>query len=126
MNNKKGYIILLNIFLALIVASQIRVWRAGPFSGYFFLQTFVGLALIVLGVYQTLRRKELKNIELPYPAIEIFLGAAFLYEFMPVLVNSVTIAVMAAGAVMMRRLRMFLFVNIILGIMALMTLLRLT
>ena len=108
----RGYIILLNIFLAIIVASQVRVWQAGLFSGYFFMQTFMGLSLIVLGVYQVLLRKDLKNIELLYPAIEIFLGTVFLYEFIPVLVNSMTIAVMVASEIMIRRFRIFLFVNI--------------
>ena len=111
-SNRKGYIILLNIFLAIIVASQVRVWQAGPFSGYLFMQTFMGFFFLVFGFFKALNWKifagsygdydliarRLKAYAYAYPAIELGLGAAFLLNYQPIAINSATLALMTVGA----------------------------
>lgn len=51
----KKYFQFLNIVLGLVIASQFRVWWSGPFSGYLFSLTFIGLALVCLGSYGATR-----------------------------------------------------------------------
>lgn len=82
--NRRSYVILLNIFLALIVTSQIRVWYAGPFSGYFFMQTLMGLALLCLGAYGIFRWKKYGIIKRALIIILVGIGVAILFEYEPV------------------------------------------
>lgn len=112
-SNHRGYIILLNIFLAIIVASQVRVWQAGLFSGYFFMQTFMGLFFLVFGSFKAINWKVFalsygdydliarrsKIYAYAYPAIELGLGTAFLLDYQPIIINSITLALMIIGAV---------------------------
>lgn len=123
--NRKGYITLLNIFLAIVVASQIRVWQAGPFSGYFFMQTFMSLALLTLGAYGILKWKEFVGIEKFSPFVAISLGVIFWYGYWPILTNSLTIIFLVVGSIIARRFPALFVVNIILSFIALSNLLRL-
>ena len=83
-SNKRGYIILLNIFLAIIVASQVRVWQAGPFSGYLFSLTFIGLALVCLGAYGAVGWDKLSTVRKLLVLAEIGIGLALIFEYEPV------------------------------------------
>ena len=160
-SNRKGYIILLNIFLALIVASQIRVWQAGPYSGYVFMQTFMGFWFLVFGFFKALNWKVFamaygdydliarrsKIYAYAYPAIELSLGAVFLLNYQPIAVNSTALALMAVSAVGIAKnlllknqipclclgaiiklplSKISLVEDIVMGIMAFATLMRLT
>ena len=108
----KGYIILLNIFLAIIAASQVRVWQTGPFNSYLFMQTFMGFFFLVFGFFKALNwkvfaqsygdydliAKRLRAYGYAYPAIELGLGAAFVLNYQPIAINSATLALMIVGA----------------------------
>ncbi len=83
-NNRKRYIIFLNIFLAIIVASQVRVWQAGPFSGYFFMQTFMGLVLLCLGAYGIFRWNKYGIIKRALIITLVAIGVAIFFEYEPV------------------------------------------
>ena len=84
MENKGGYIILLNIFLVIIIATQVRVWQTGPFSGYFFIQTFLGLALLCLGAFGAIRWRKLGTVRKLLVLAEIGMGLAIMFEYEPV------------------------------------------
>ena len=83
-SNKRGYIILFNIFLALIIASQVRVWHAGPFNGYLFMQTFMGLALTILGVYGSFQWNRSGITKRTLTIALVCIGVAILFEYEPV------------------------------------------
>ena len=80
----KRYINLLNIFLALVIASQLRVWLSGPFSGYLFTQTFIGLAILCLGAYGIFRWNKYGVIKKIFVIALICASVAILFEYEPV------------------------------------------
>lgn len=82
--NRKGYTILLNIFLVLIIASQFRVWWSGPFSGYLFSLTFIGLALVCLGAYGAVGWSKLSTVRKLVVLAEIGIGLAIIFEYEPI------------------------------------------
>lgn len=160
-SNRKGYIALFNIFLAIVVASQVRVWYAGPFNTYIFMQTFMGLFFLVFGSFKAVNWKifarsygdydlvarRLKAYAYAYPAIELGLGTAFLFNYHPVTVNALTLILVTVGAVGIAKnilaknqvqclclgaviklslSKISLFEDVLMGAMALTTLLRLT
>ncbi len=83
-SNRRGYIVFLNIILALIVASQIRAWYAGPYSGYFFMQTFLGLALLCLGAFGAVGWGKSGIVRKLLVLAEIGIGLAILFEYEPI------------------------------------------
>ena len=82
--SRRSYITLLNIFLTIVVASQVRVWYAGPFSGYLFTQTFIGLAILCLGAYGIFRWNKYGVIKKIFVIALICVSLAILFEYEPV------------------------------------------
>lgn len=83
-SNRKGHIVLLNIFLVLIIASQFRVWWSGPFSSYLFFLTFIGLALVCLGAYGAIGWGKLGTVRKLLVLAEIGIGLAMIFEYEPI------------------------------------------
>ena len=70
--------------LVLIIAAQFRVWVSGPFSGYLFVETFFGLALLCLGAYGIFRWNKYGVIKKTFIVALICVSAAILFEYEPV------------------------------------------
>ena len=80
----KKYINLLNIVLVLIIAAQFRVWMSGPFSGYLFVETFFGLALLCLGAYGAVKWNKHQIVWKLTTLAVIFFGLSLLFQYEPV------------------------------------------
>lgn len=75
---------ILNAALVLIIASQLRVWRSGSFSGYLFFLTFIGLALVCLGAYGAIGWGKLGVVRKLVVLAEIGVGLAIIFEYEPI------------------------------------------
>lgn len=73
-----------NAVLILVIISQLRVWLSGPFSGYLFFLTFIGLALVCLGAYGAIGWVKLGMVRKLLVLAEISIGLAIMLEYEPV------------------------------------------
>jgi hypothetical protein len=80
----KRYLHLLNIILALILVSQIRAWLVGPYSGYLFMRTFLGLVLVCSGAYQFFRWNKYGTVRKGASIAGFCIGLALLFDYEPV------------------------------------------
>lgn len=80
----KKYLHFLNMVLGLIIVSQLRVWLSGPFSGYLFFLTFIGLALVCLGAYGAIGWAKLGAVRKLLVLAEIGIGFAIMFEYEPI------------------------------------------
>lgn len=78
------YLRFLNVVLGLIIVSQLRVWLSGPFSGYLFFLTLIGLALVCLGAYGVFGWGKLSPVRKLIVLAEIGIGFAIMFEYEPV------------------------------------------